>query len=134
MAEKWVHDFIDALHALEEQGDAERITSLFAPEGSAWNLIMPEPRRGREGVRAFWEEYRRHFTRVHSEFERVIVDGDQAALEWRADGQTQQGHRALSYRGVTLLKRGPEGISEFAGYYDPEPFRQSLGLDDRFAA
>ncbi len=134
MTEEWVQDFIDALHTLEDQGDVEPMARVFAAEATLWNLIMPEPRRGREAVRAFWQEYRNHFGRVHSRFERLIVNGDQAALEWRADGNLQQGGRPISYRGVTLLQNGPDGITEFASYYDPEPFREGLGISQRRAA
>ncbi len=128
MAKKWVEQFIDALHALEDGGDVEPLLAQFSPRAAVWNLARPEPQKGEEAIRRFWEGYRAQFDRVHSTFERIITGDGQAALEWHAEGTLAQGGRELSYRGVTLLKRGEDGIEEFAGYYDPQPFLQGLGV------
>ena len=62
-----------------------------------------------------------------STFERVIENEEQAALEWHAKGALAQGGREVAYRGVTLIRRGDQGITQFAGYYDPRPFLEALG-------
>lgn len=128
MNDQWVRDFIDALHGLEAGGDAGTLLAQFAPEAGVWNVALHEPLRGEEGARRFWEGYRQQFGRIHSTFGRVILGTDEAALEWQAEGTLAQGGREITYRGVTILKRGEAGITEFAGYYDPRPFLDGLGV------
>ena len=129
MQQGWVQGFIQALYALEDRGDAEPLVALFAPEGTVWNIIHTEPKRGAEEIRHFWEGYRGEFQQIQSTFERQIENADQAALEWRAEGTLAQGGRPIAYRGVTLLKRGSRGITELASYYDLRPFLDALGAE-----
>lgn len=123
MPTDWVSAFINGLHALEDRGEIEPLLAQFAPNGSLWNITHREPLRGEAEVRHFWEGYRRTFAQIHSEFERIIEADGQAALEWSAEGTLNPGEAPIAYRGVTLLRRGEGGISEFASYYDPAPFQ-----------
>ncbi len=126
---EWVREFVAALHALEGTGDATGMVRQFSPEGSVWNLIRVEPKQGWEEIAAFWERYRSEFQTIHSTFERIIETESQAALEWHAEGTLAQGGKEVAYRGVTLLKHGSRGITEFASYYDPRPFLHALGAE-----
>ena len=128
MNSEWVQSFIDALHGLEDRNEVEPLVAQFAPEAGLWTLVRTEPVHGTEAIREFWQGYRNFFERIHSTFERIIETEDQAALEWRAEGTLSQGGRELAYRGVTILKRKEEGITEFASYYDPQPFLERLDI------
>jgi hypothetical protein len=127
-AHDWVEAFIDALHRLEERGEPEPLLQQFAPDARLRTLTHEEPLEGREQIAGFWQQYRSQFQRIESRFERTIVSEEQAALEWEAEGTLSQGGRGISYRGVTLLRRGENGLSEFASYYDPQPFLAALGV------
>ena len=127
----WVTRFIEALHRLEDQGDPEAIVSLFAPEAALWTIVHSEPLRGEAAIREFWVKYRAQFERIHSTFERRIEGDGQAALEWRAEGTLSPAERQIAYRGVTLLRGSATGITEFASYYDPQPFSQTLRSEAR---
>jgi ketosteroid isomerase-like protein len=122
----WVQQFIDALHELEDHGRADRLLEQYAPDASHRTLAHSEPFTGRDAIAGFWEHYRRQFSRIHSTFDRVIATEEDAALEWHADGELPDG-TPITYRGVTLLHHGPNGLTDFASYYDPTPFQQALG-------
>ena len=126
MPANWISAFIDALHALEDRREIEPLLHQFSPGASLWNISHSEPRRGPAEIRDFWEGYRRQFGQIHSHFERIIEEEDQAALEWRAEGTLGDGGSPVAYRGVTLLQRGGDGVTEFASYYDPRPFEAPL--------
>lgn len=134
MTADWVQSFIDALHGLEDDQDLQPMLAQFTDDIRLRNLVHEQPLDGPEGARRFWQGYRDQFGRIHSAFERVLVADDQAALEWHAEGTLSQGGREVSYRGVTLLKRGEGGIAEFTSYYDPQPFLESLGVTTKQAA
>lgn len=125
MSSDWVSQFVDALHALEDRGELEPLLSQFSPDAVLTNSVRSEPLHGADQVRHFWTAYRHQFDRIHSIFERIISGEVEAALEWRAEGDLRDG-QAIIYRGVTLLKRGEAGITEFASYFDPSPFRADL--------
>jgi ketosteroid isomerase-like protein len=129
----WVKSFVDALHRLEDEGELDLLMGQFEPDASLRTLTHPEPLHGESQIREFWQNYRQLFLRIHSHFERVITSGEEVALEWRAEGSIRQGGRDLSYRGVTLLRRGNAGITEFASYYDPQPFLAAMGIRERAA-
>lgn len=130
MSSDWVSQFVEALHALEDRGELEPLVAQFAPDAGLWNLIRSEPLHGTGQIREFWSAYRHQFDRIHSTFERTVAAEDQAALEWRAEGSLRGGQE-ISYRGVTVLERGPGGITQFASYFDPRPFATELSDSER---
>lgn len=122
MSHARVDRFIAALRALDEERRLEPLLALFAPDATAGNPFFDPPLHGIEGIRRFWSSYRTTFERVHSTFERRMVDGDQAALEWRTEGEIAPTHRPVRYRGVTLLQFAGEQVIRLRAYYDPRPF------------
>jgi len=122
-----VDRFIAALRALEEDRNCEPLLALFARDATAGNPFFDPPLHGREGIRRFWIGYRATFDRVRSTFERRIVEGDQAALEWRTEGEIAATRRPVTYRGVTLLQFAGEQVIRLRAYYDPRPFLPARG-------
>lgn len=131
MNQDWVQKFVDALHHLELREEADPLVALFAPDAGLWTLIKPEPVQGTEAIRQFWNHYRHEFEHIRSVFERIIATEEQAALEWCAEGTLRHNGGEVKYRGVTILRRGDKGITEFASYYDPRPFLQAIGVTER---
>ncbi len=115
-------DFADALQRLEQDGDVEAFTALFADDAF---LLRPEPGNGDEGVggtHAFWEACLGQFETVSSTFSRVAEDGGLGELEWVGQGRLRTG-RDISYAGVSLLAFGDDGkVARFATYYDTAAF------------
>ena len=126
--------FIDALHALEhgDEGDVDAIVALFADDAQLSNSALRlagEERRGEDGARRFWSEYRRTFGEAHSEFAHVTAGDDAAGLFWTPTGTGNDG-RSLSYDGSSLLVFDASGkISSFVGYYDTRELSRAVGVD-----
>lgn len=110
--------FMDALAALERDGDVESLAALFAAESEIGNLITPRHFSGVEGAREFWQAYRGTFGEVQSSFRNVIVGDGQAALEWTTSGTSTQG-APITYTGVSILEFTDKKISRFWAYFDP---------------
>jgi ketosteroid isomerase-like protein len=114
-----VRDFIAALRALEEHGDADRIAEMFTADAELLNLSHSE--RGTDGARRFWRAYRGQFGDIRSTFSRVVEAGPDAVLVWRSQGTMAQGH-PLDYRGVSLLSLSGGKVARFETYYDSAAF------------
>jgi ketosteroid isomerase-like protein len=127
----WVQNFTDALHRLETQGDIDAMVSQFAPDATLWTPVQPEPHRGSEEIRQFWQRYREQFERIVSTFERDLTADGQSALEWQAEGVLATGNKDITYRGVTLLRGGEKGITRFVSYYDMTPFLSAINEAER---
>ncbi|AUX48467.1 epoxide hydrolase [Sorangium cellulosum] len=122
-------EFIEALHRIEEGGDVEPMTRLFAPDAELSNPTITRPLIGPEGAREFWRAYRSTFVDVKSEF-RCIVESDKAStLEWTSRGTLAQG-TPFSYHGVSVIEHPAGAITGFRAYFDP----RSLGLQLEHAA
>ena len=118
MSEQLAHQFIDALHALETEGDLETIVALYAPDATLTNVNLPQPMEGTEGARKFWEDYRSLFSEIYSEFSHVVAQGDEAALEWASRGRIAANGEPFEYGGVTMLTFRDGKVSSFRGYFD----------------
>lgn len=124
--------FIDALHDLEQNGEerVEGIVALFSDDAQLTNsalALTDSGYAGREGVRAFWTEYRKQFGDVRSRFAHVTSSDDAAGLFWRSEGTYADG-APMGYDGVSLLVFNDEGeISSFRGYYDTRELSRMVG-------
>lgn len=127
MTQHLVKTFIDALHHLEETGDVEAMAALFTEDAPLGNVAASTSFEGPEGAREFWRIYRANFADIHSEFRRVVVTDDHAALEWDSEGTTLTGGE-FRYSGVTLLDFGDGKITRFHAYFDPAAIGAQLGL------
>lgn len=111
-------EFIDALHALETQGDVERLVALYRDDSRTSNPHDDRPHEGRDGARRFWNAYRDSFERIHSEFHNIVENDDVAILEWTSDGRMATGD-PVRYDGVSVVEFGDGGIRRFRAYFDP---------------
>ncbi len=118
MSQQLAQEFIDALHALEEGGEIESLLAQFAEDAELTNVNLQEPMRGAEGVRKFWEDYRSLFSEVYSEFSRVVVQGNDAALEWSSKGKLAANDASFQYDGVSMLTYREGKVASFRGYFD----------------
>lgn len=118
MPQSRAHEFIDALHRLENDRDAEAIVSLFGEDAELDNPTHETPLHGRDGTRKFWEVYRKTFGDIHSDFHHVLEDDGSALLEWTSRGTVPDG-TSIHYNGVTVLEYDDEGIHHFRAYFDP---------------
>jgi ketosteroid isomerase-like protein len=108
--------FIDALAALERDGDADAIGELFADGASISNPMVRHDGEGAPGARAFWRSYRSAFDDVRSEFRNVVEEGDTAMLEWTSEGRIDG--KPVRYGGVSVLEHGEGGIVAFRAYFN----------------
>lgn len=118
MEETYLNRFIRALEALEQQGDVEPLARMHAPDADISNPLAQHRHKGVEGARGFWRTYRDTFQSIRSEFNHVLDNADVAFLEWTSSGTTATG-QPVSYRGVSVLEFGPQGIRAFRTYFDP---------------
>ncbi|MBE2318616.1 nuclear transport factor 2 family protein [Solirubrobacter sp. CPCC 204708] len=110
--------FIDALGRLESERDLEPLVELFADDCTLQNVTVGEDHHGKDGARGFWQDDRKLFDEVRSEFRNVIVDGDRAALEWTRHGTARDGG-SVEYAGVSVMEFGDGGIARFMAYFHP---------------
>jgi ketosteroid isomerase-like protein len=115
--------FAEALHAVDrrDEGAVDQMTALFSSRARLVNAALKlagEERTGREGARAFWEQYQGSFQEAGTEFFQ-LTGGEQAAgLFWTTRGRDAAG-APLEYDGVTLLTFDQDGkIELLRGYYD----------------
>jgi ketosteroid isomerase-like protein len=117
MAHEISEKFIEALHALEESRDVEKIAALFADGAEVNNVVTIENSHDLE-AREFWTKYRENFGEVHSEFKNKIYDETTAALEWTTTGTGADGGE-VNYEGVSILETDGERITRFFAYFNP---------------
>ncbi len=117
--------FATALRNFEDTGDSSQLRELFGPDPK---LVRPQVTTGDEGtsdVTRFWEEYRSQFSRLSTEFVRVVESGDLGVLEWVSRGTLTTG-RPIEYSGISLLDFDDQGrIRRFATYFDTAAFLRS---------
>src|SRR5688572_26782028 len=66
--------------------DLDRIVSLLAAEYEGTDVGAAAPRRGPEEVRRGWERYWAAFPDLQFTHEKVVAEGDRAAVTWTATG------------------------------------------------
>ena len=120
MSQELADRYMEALHAVEEAGDVEAIVSQYAPDAEIWNVNLPEPMKGEEGVREFWTDYRALFSEIYSEFWNTVVEGDRVALEWTGRGAFAASGERFEYGGVSMLTFRDGKVASHRGYYDQQ--------------
>lgn len=106
--------FIEALHGLEEGGDAGPIAALFEKDAEISNPLVAQ--QGEDGALSFWRSYREAFETIRSEFRNIVEEDGVAMLEWVSEGRADGG--PVRYGGVSVLEHGPDGIKTFRTYFD----------------
>lgn len=128
MSQQIAENFINALHKLEETGDAEEISSLYAESAEIANVVTPKTFSGRDGARDFWTKYRETFGEMRSEFRNQIVTENRAALEWTTVGTSKNEHE-ITYSGVTILEIEADKISRSCAYFNSHDLGRQIEQD-----
>jgi len=117
MTQEVAYRFIQALSALEEDGEVEPIISTFAESCEIGTPVIPGKLHGKEQAREFWNGYRTAYRNIHSTFRNIVIGDNSIALEWTANGVNRQG-REFTYDGVTILDIAGQRITHFRTYFD----------------
>jgi ketosteroid isomerase-like protein len=117
--------FVEALRKLEEDRDVEALVEVHTEDCDVGNVAVPRNFSGHEGLREFWNSYRKTFGEMQSEFRNVFSDGDgHAALEWTTTGSSNGG--SVSYEGVSILEIEGEKVKRFYAYFDPRSLTEQV--------
>ena len=117
MAHEITENFIEALQALEQNRDVEKIAALFADDAEVDNVVTIDNSNDLS-PREFWQKYRDNFGEVSSEFSNKIAGENSAALEWTTTGTGADGGE-VNYEGVSILETDGERITRFFAYFNP---------------
>lgn len=118
--------FIDALRALEDSGDVERMVALYADDADTKGPADHEPHVGPEGARRFWRMYRDSFQAIRSTFTKVSESPDgTVTLEWTSEGRLVTGG-AVRYAGTSIVEMRDGRVRRFHTYFDTRELEQHL--------
>jgi ketosteroid isomerase-like protein/rubrerythrin len=120
--------FVEALRALEERYDLERMVALFDESAEIRNPTDDTPRVGQSGAREFWRAYRDSFEEIRSDFSNVVETDGTAVLEWTSRGRILGG-RPIDYSGVSVIELQDGKVRKFRSYFDTKAFTESARAD-----
>jgi hypothetical protein len=86
----------------------EAVVGLYAADALFSSQPFRAPYRGRDGVRRYVAAAFADERDVRARFERPVVDGDRAAVEWWAS-LVEEG-REITLAGTSVLRFGPDGL------------------------
>lgn len=113
--------FEAALHRLDESGDPADLLTRFS-DGAELHRPEIDHQTATKDAGAFWNDYRKQFDKLSTEFTHRTENDQYAALEWESSGRLAAG-RDITYRGVSLLTLDDSGkVTRFATYYDTAAF------------
>jgi steroid delta-isomerase-like uncharacterized protein len=116
--------------------DPDGVAACYAEDAEMVDVSMPEPVRGREGMRAYAAEFMTAFSDLRLEVGEPVVDGNRAAQEWKATG-THDGElmgmpptgRKMVTLGCGTAEIGDGGLfRRGANYWNAAALMQQLGL------
>jgi steroid delta-isomerase-like uncharacterized protein len=116
--------------------DPDGVAACYAQDAELVDVSMPEPVRGREGMRAYAAGFMTAFSDLRLEVGEPIVDGNRTAQEWTATGTHDgelMGMPATGRKMVTLgcgtAEIGDGGlVRRGANYWNAAALMQQLGL------
>jgi len=117
MTQQIAYNFIEALSALEHDGELEPIVATFGDSCEIQTWVTTAKLHGKEGARVFWNHYKTTFRHVQSTFRNIVVDDNRIALEWTAAGTDRSGQE-IHYDGVSILDTTETSITRFRTYFD----------------
>ncbi|HET7079206.1 MAG TPA: ester cyclase [Chloroflexia bacterium] len=126
-----VNDLLDAWNA----HDVERALRFYSPEFDGEDVGIAQPLRGEAGVRHFIQHYLDAFPGLHITQEAALVNGDQVAVSWTAQGYHQgplmnipaTGH-VVTVRGMSFLTLHDNKIRKLVNVWDVAGMLRELGL------
>ena len=93
-----------------ETRDAEAAAALFTEDATYRSSPFEEPYRGRDGVRRYWSEVTSTQENVEVAIGRMLVDGNQALVEWWT--QMENGGTPVTLPGSLLLDFDDSGLCQ----------------------
>lgn len=125
MTEEVAYRFIQALNALEEDGEVEPIVETFAEFCEIGTPVTPVKLHGRAQAREFWSGYRTAYRNIRSTFRNIVIGDNSIALEWTASGINRSG-KEFQYDGVSILDTAGPRITHFRTYFDSRAVHEQL--------
>jgi len=125
MTQELAYRFIEALAALEQRGNIERMLDIFAEACEIGNALHPEQFHGKTGAQEYWKSYRTTFRERHSTIRNIVVGDDSIALEWTShaiDGSGKEFH----YDGVSVADVRGKEITRFRSYFDTKKLGERM--------
>jgi len=115
-------------------GKLEAVDELIAPECVSYDVAMPEPIRGREGLKQQAQGYRSAFPDLRVTIDQQIAEGDSVCTRWSARG-THRGdlfgvaptNREATTTGITIDKLRDGRIVESYTNWNTLGLMQQLG-------
>jgi steroid delta-isomerase len=98
--------------------DADEVAALYAPDAVMEDPTLPEPRRGREAIRAYYAEMFAGAERPRHGLLDHAARGDRVWFEWTfsaGDGRSP----TEAYRGVSIQRLRDGLIVHDRAYWDP---------------
>lgn len=125
MTQQVAYRFIEALNALEQDGEVEPIVATFAEFCELGSPIIPEKLNGKAQAREFWTGYRAANRHIRSTFRNIVIGDTSIALEWTAKGVSRSG-KEFHYDGVTILDTAGLRITHFRTYFDSRVIQEQM--------
>ncbi len=125
MTQQVAYRFIEALSALEQDGELEPIVATFAEFCEIGTPVIPEKLHGKERAREFWHNYRTAFRNIRSTFRNIVIGDNSIALEWTANGVNRSG-KEFHYDGVSILDTAGTRITHFRTYFDSRVIQEHM--------
>ena len=116
-------------------GGLELVDEIFASDWVGHDIAMPEPSRGREGVKQLIKGYRSAFPDLSITVDEQIAEGDRVCTRWTGRG-THGGeffgapatNRQATVTGITIDQIRDGRIVESRKNWDALGLMQQLGL------
>jgi ketosteroid isomerase-like protein len=125
MTQEVAYHFIQALSALEEDGEVDPIVATFSESCEIGTPVIPEKLHGKAQARAYWTGYRTAYRIIHSTFRNIVIGETSVALEWTASGINRAGN-PFQYDGVSILDTIGDSITHFRTYFDSRVIHEQV--------
>ncbi len=122
--------------------DADGVAACYAEDAVLYDVGLPEPLRGRAGIRDAVAGYLTAFSDLHADMGEPIVSGNRAAQAWKVTGTNDgelfgvppTGKSATTY-GCGTAEFGEDGLIHRAGnYWNAAALMHQLGVLPETAA
>ena len=118
--------FTAALHTIDSDRDVAPMLELTGDDAELMKLDERNETSGKDGAKAFWEDYRNVFGDLETTFTNSVIGETSAALEWTSTGTLRSGS-PFTYRGVTVIEGDEDRLTGVRTYYDSAAFVQKTG-------
>lgn len=110
-----IESIIEAARNAWVAGDADAFADLFTDEGE---FVVPgQLYRGKEAIRSVIAEFSKTHTNVQVDIQRIIIDDNQAVVEWRWQDTDAEGKQSTAEDAIVVDFSGTQ-ISHWREYID----------------